>query len=163
MSLPAGVAVDPAGFARVELREPLGATVLVLAISSHTGRLLSPDLGQEALWDKASGALPWSPSELWCLLSGEVPAGAHPLSDWRGGSRRTSWNGPFGKVIFRTEPSPGRTFPPAVASLRGPGKARLTVAWRAVYDAPPPREALLPPPPAAEQVPLDSLLKEIFQ
>lgn len=161
LSMPAGVAVDPAGFARVELRDPMGATILVLALSPHSGRLLSPGLRQEALWDKATETLPWDPSDLWCLLSG-VPTGAS-LSDPQRGHHRASWRGPFGKVRFRSVPSQDRAFPPEEASLRGPGAARLAIAWRTVYPGPPPPEALLPPPPATEQVLMQSLLDGLFR
>lgn len=163
LSVPAGVAVDPAGFARVELRDPMGATLLVLALTPTSGRILSPDLRRGAKWDGASEALPWSPSELWCLLAGVLPTEGASLANLRPKADGATWKGPFGKVTLSREASPGRAFPPAQASLRGPGPARLGVVWRRVYEGAPPESSLAPPPAAPEQLPLESLLKEVFR
>lgn len=163
MSLPAGAAVDPARCARLELRDPMGATLLLLWITPDRGRVLSPDGRQEAAWDRASESLPWSPAELWALLAGTLPPGARSQRrDAAGALRSARWDNPFGGVALRAVPAASGAFPPESAELSGPGPARLALRWRSVSPGPPPDAALEPPPPG-EAVPLSDLLGEVLR
>lgn len=163
MSLAAGAAVDPGLGARLELRDPMGATVLLLWVSPAGGRILSPDGRQEARWEGAVEVLPWSPSEVWALLTGALPAGARSVRRTSSGALSGArWDGPYGRVTLRAVAAPGRPFPPESAELSGPGPARLGVRWTSLSDQPPPASALEPPPPG-EPVPLSDLVGEILR
>jgi len=161
-SLPSGAAVDPARGARVELRDPMGGARLLLLLGPQSGRLFQPGSAEEARWERASDALPWSPLDLWSLLVASPPPAATSVrSDGSGRPLSASWPGERGTLRARFLWDPSRPFPPDEAHLKGPGPARLTVIWRDAQPGAIPDVALAPPEGEGTAVSLEDLLAEV--
>lgn len=71
-SLRAGCAVDPSRGARVEIRDPMGSTRLLLILLPRPTRalLIDPARRVRALWNQNTENLPWVPETLWLALAG---------------------------------------------------------------------------------------------
>lgn len=124
-SFRAGCAVDPARGARLEVRDPLGATRLLALLGDSGGVLLvDPARELESLWDDASETLPWVPDALRTFLMGPPPAGASPERN-KGGATHFAWPSGSGSVKAALVPSAAGPAPYAEGDFRGPGRARL--------------------------------------
>jgi hypothetical protein len=123
----------------VEVRDPFGAARLLLFLSPLQATVVDPATGRFGLWRGPTGALPWSPADLWAAVSGQPPAGARFRH--RGGESAVVWKGPAGtvKAVLR-EPSDG----PGESVLRMRGGGELTFRVEAVSSAPFDPEVLSP-------------------
>ncbi len=159
----AGCAVDPAAGARLEVRDPMGGTRLLLLLRPDAGEFLSPGTGEEAVWDGGSEELPWNPLDLWTLLAAVPPPHRDTVSyDAIGRLVSCRWSGRGSILEGRFFAAKEGAFPYASATLAGPGAARLEVRWAAVRPAAPPEGFLARPASLAfAAVPLDRLLEGV--
>jgi hypothetical protein len=109
-SFRAGCAVDPARGLRMEVRDPFGATRLLLILLPHpTGiTLVDPARKVRALWSGKSKSLPWIPDALWMALAGEPPAQAR-IARASGGSLDLRWE--FGGTRLKGSLTPASSGP----------------------------------------------------
>lgn len=119
-----GCAADSAQGARVELRDPIGATLLLIIVTPARGILLSPDKRLSFAWTEAGREMPWSPSDLMALFAGP-PRG----SDKAPSEKAVTifhWKNGRGRVTGEFTPT-GGPLAFSAASLRGPGHASLSL------------------------------------
>lgn len=156
-SAPFGFFLDPAAEkARVEIREPMGATRLVLFLEPRGALLWDPAGDGWSPWREAGPHLPFAPRDLWAALLGLPPDGARGRQ--AGSELRAAWRNGAGRVKgrFGTDGEIRRV------SLEGPRGARLEVRFQAGKAAPPPEGAFAPPPlPEEGRIPLSRLLQEV--
>ncbi|MGC8764093.1 MAG: hypothetical protein ACP5VN_10780 [Acidobacteriota bacterium] len=141
LSAPCAFALDATlGKARVEIREPMGATRLVLFLEPGAALLWDPAGGGWTRWEKAGPGLPFAPGDLWAALLLRPPGGARGRA-W-GPELRASWRNGAGRVRgnFCEDGRERRV------SLQGPRGARLEIRFEAVEAATPPEGAFTPPP-----------------
>ena len=159
----AGCAVDPASGARIELRDNMGGTRLLIILKPSAAFLFAPDSGESASWSESDSSLPWSPLDLWTLLAAVPPphgesirydnSGRLAACEWRGasGGRRASFASTAGG------------FPYSSAVVDGPMGAKLAIEWRRAEFGAIPSEALAEPPGAGtETVSASSLLEGLL-
>jgi hypothetical protein len=105
-----GCAVDPGQGLRLEVRDPMGSTRLLLILLPHpTGvLLLDPARKVHALWSLRSPSLPWVPDTLWLVLSGEPPFGAE-IS--RSGEDRLDLRWTVGDAVLKGSLRPSHSGP----------------------------------------------------
>ena len=155
----AGCAVDPALGARIEIRDPFGATRLLVFAGASGGTVVSPGTGSRAEWNMPSEVMPWGPADLWFLLSGSPPSDEMAVKE-RGGRRVTcTWKN--GAGMIKASLDCGGVSPFSRADLKGPGRAFMSVEWTRVEAYEPVPEAFEPPAGLAE-VGLDSILSGAF-
>ncbi len=157
--LSAGCAVDPASGARVEIRDNMGGTRLLVLLKPSSALLFNPDSGESARWSELDSSLPWSPLDLWTLLAATPPPHGESIKyDNSGRLAACEWRGAGGGRRARFVRSTGG-FPYASAMVDGPMGARLTVEWRKADFGAIPAEVLAGPPGAGtEAVSASSLL-----
>jgi len=119
-----GCAVDPAQGARMELRDPFGATLLLIIVTPTRGILLCPQRRLSFTWTEAGREMPWSPGDLMALFVGPPPGSAKLSSEGSGLIFR--WKNSAGRVRGEFAPASGSAAFSA-ASLRGPGRAGLSL------------------------------------
>ncbi len=155
-SAPFGFVLDlAAGEARVEIREPMGATRLVLFLQPGGALLWDPAGGGWSPWEEADPNLPFSPRELWAALLGLPPDGARGRQE--GSEVRAAWRNEAGRVKGRFGADGGERR----VSLQGPRGARLEVRFEAMKAVSPPEGAFAPPPlPPEGRTTLSKLLGE---
>ena len=119
-----GCAVDPAQGARVELRDPSGATLLLIIVTPNRANLLCPQSGLSFSWNEADRDMPWSPADLMSLFVGP-PAGSVKMSS-KGPALICRWKNGVGRVTGEFVPADSPLAFSAV-SLRGPGRAGLSL------------------------------------
>jgi hypothetical protein len=119
-----GCAADPAQGARVELRDPVGATRLLILVTPARATLFSPQRGLAFTWTEAGREMPWSPRDLMALFAGPPP-GSVKLSSG-GPSMGFRWRNPAGRVSGEFTPADGPS-PFSEARLKGPGRAALAL------------------------------------
>jgi len=123
-----GCAVEPGKGARVELRDPFGATQMLLLLTSTEGTLVAPSAGLVYRWSEATRAMPWAPADLLFLLEGGPPPGQGGLTVRPTGSLQAVWKNGLGRCRADLAPSPVGPCPFLRAELRGPGRTLLTLA-----------------------------------
>lgn len=140
-----GCAVVPGQGARVELRDPAGATRLLMLLKPAEGTLIDPVEGLSYTWEEASRELPWGAAELLAVFSGSFPEGAE-IEGGRGGAREARWKNGEGRVKGTFAPSSSGPFPYGSAQIAGPRGASLRITWKSsrpgtfaesVFQAPP--------------------------
>jgi len=137
---PCAFALDPSSGARVEVRDPFGATRLLLFVGPSEATVVDPATGRFGLWRGSSDALPWSPSDLWSAMTGRPPAGARVLR--REGGLEAAWSGRTGRIkALLREPVEGT----GESVLRARGGAVLTFRVEGLSGAPFDPAVLLPP------------------
>jgi hypothetical protein len=152
-----GCAAVPGENARVEMRDPAGATRLLLLLGREEGMLIAPAEGLAYTWSEACEELPWRPGELLALFSGTVPGGGSPPPGRDAGPARVRWKNAEGRVRATLTPAASGPFPFSSAEIEGPGRTALRIAWSSVRPGPfgeaifraPPGIALLPSSPSA--------------
>ncbi len=161
--VPAGCAVDPASGARVEIRDNMGGTRLLIILKQSSAFLFDPESGKSAGWQESDSGLPWSPLDLWTLLAAAPPPHGESIKyDGSGRLAACEWRGPGGRRRARFVRAPGG-FPYSSAVVEGPMGARLAVEWRQADFGAIPAEALAEPPGAgAESVSPSSLLEGLM-
>ena len=119
-----GCAMDPAQGARMELRDPFGATLLLIIVTPARGILLCPQSRLSFTWTEAGREMPWSPGDLMALFVGPPPGSAKVSSE--GSGLIVRWKNGAGRVTGEFAPASG---PAAFSevSLRGPGRASLSL------------------------------------
>jgi len=140
LSAPCAFVLDPVAHrARLEIREPLGTTRLVLFLEPGGALLWEPAGGRWSRWEAAGPGLPFAPDDLWGALLLVPPDGARGRTT--GTELRAAWRNGAGRVKgrFGEEGGERRAF------LEGPRGARLEVRYEAVQAGPPPEEAFTPP------------------
>lgn len=161
--IPAGCAVDPALGARIELRDSMGGTRLLVILKPSAALLFAPDNGESAAWNESDPSLPWSPLDLWTLLAAEPP----PHRDFAkyddsGRLMACSWTGASGGRRASFVRASG-DFPYSSATMDGPIGAVLTIEWRKVALGAMPAQALVPPVgKGAGRVPASALLEGLL-
>lgn len=156
ISAPCAFVLDGAsGRARVEIREPMGTTRLVLFLSPAEARLWEPTSGAWALWMGAADGLPFAPSDLWAALRALPPVGARGRTEGQG--VRASWRNGAGRVRGWFGEREGEK----VVRLEGPHRSRLELRSVLVPVEAVAAGALLPPEfPEADRLPPGRLLGE---
>jgi hypothetical protein len=147
-----GCAVDPARGARIELRDPSGASRFLLLVTRDHAVLVALKTGLACEWGTASRAMPFSSADLWFIFTGRPPAGLRDLQATEKGLTYAAWNGGLGTVACRFTPASGGLLAHASARLQASGGARIEVDWRnlqpGVFDdavfSPPVGLALIP-------------------
>ncbi len=143
--VPAGCAVDPSLGARVELRDGLGGARLLAILKPSSALLFAPDSGESAVWKESDSNLPWSPLDLWTLLSATPPPHRDfARYDSAGRLAACSWQGPNGGRRARFLAGSG-AFPYSKAFVDGPMGAILSIEWRSVTLGALPEESLVMP------------------
>ena len=122
-----GCAVEPGEGARVELRDPFGATQMLILLTPAEGILVAPSAGLVYRWSEATRAMPWAPADLLFLLQGGTPPGRVGLEPRPEGRLRAGWRNGLGRCRADLVPSPSGPCPFLRAELRGPGRTRLTL------------------------------------
>ncbi|MGC8724330.1 MAG: hypothetical protein ACP5VF_10760 [Acidobacteriota bacterium] len=122
-----GCAVVPGEGARIELRDPFGATQVLLLLTPAEGTLVAPSAGLVYRWNQATRSMPWAPADLLFLLEGGPPPGRGGLTVRPGGSLRAVWRNGLGRCRAELVPSPAGPCPFLRAELRGPGHTLLTL------------------------------------
>ncbi len=122
-----GCAVEPGEGARVELRDPFGATQVLLLLTPAGGTLVAPSAGLVYRWSEATRAMPWDPADLLFLLQGGTPPGRVGLEPRPEGRLRAGWRNGLGRCRADLVPSPAGPCPFLRAELRGPGRTLLTL------------------------------------
>ena len=122
-----GCAVEPGKGARVELRDPFGATQMLLLLTPAEGTLVAPSAGLVYRWSEATRAMPWDPADLLFLLQGGPVPGQAGLEPRPGGRLRAGWRNGLGRCRADLIPSPAGPCPFLRAELRGPGRTLLTL------------------------------------
>ena len=147
-----GCAVDPARGVRVELRDPSGASQLLLLVTRDRAVLIALKTGLTCEWGRASRSMPFSSADLWFLFTGRPPAGLTDLQATEKGLTYAAWDGGLGPASCQFTPVSGGLLPHDSALLRGPWGARVELNWSnvrpGVFDdaafRPPEGLALLP-------------------
>ena len=147
-----GCAVDPARGARIELRDPSGASQFLLLVTRDRAVLIALKTGLTCKWGPASRAIPFSSADLWFLFTGRPPAGLRDLQATEKGLTYAAWDGGLGTVACQFDPVSGGLLPHDSALLRGAVGARVELSWSnvrpGVFDdgafRPPEGLALLP-------------------
>ena len=122
-----GCAVDPAKGVRVELRDVMGSTKILLFLNGEKATAVVPESGATCAWSKATPVFPWGSSDLWALFTGELPS----LRGSRGGrSVRSTWKNDMGKI--RAELTSSADGMVQRAFLKGPRGFRLKIDFSRV-------------------------------
>ena len=127
-----GCAVDSTRGARIELRDPSGATQILLLVTRDRAVIIALKTGLACEWGASSRAMPFSSADLWFLFTGRPPAGLRDLQATEKGLTYAAWDGSLGAVACRLNPSPGGLLSHDSALLHTPGGARMEVDWRNV-------------------------------
>jgi len=160
-SLEAGCAVDPERGARLELRDPLGSARFLVLLNHREGVIFDPVRGLRTEWSEAEEALPWSPRDLWILLTGSREPGAPAWKPRPEGLLRATWRNGLGRL--KVSGSPGEVGFLSEAEVRGPRRARLELRWLRVRHASLPDSFLLHPAIDTVPVPAEELLREVLR
>ncbi len=139
-------AVDPARGGRIELRDPSGATRLLLLFDSRRASLMDVSRGLVYSWQAASAGMPWSAADLWFMFAGGAPPKLKAARSTGEGPDRATWSNAMGTLRCQFLPSPDSPLGYWNARCEGPGRARLDVSWHAFQRMPIPAEAFQPPP-----------------
>lgn len=140
LSAPFAFVLDPvAGRARVEIREPMGTTRLVLFLQPGGALLWDPAGGGWSPWEEAGPNLPFSPRDLWAALLDLPPDEARGRTE--GSEVRAAWRNGAGRVRGRF----GADGEIRRVSLEGPRGARLEVRFEAEKAGLPPEGAFRAP------------------
>lgn len=123
-SFRAGCAVDPGKGIRIEVRDPFGATRLLLLLEEGGALLVDPARGLKASWGPESGALQWGPDALWLFLTGRIPAGGS-LAASSEDRVRCTWKSGGDSVRVRLSASPPGPAPYATMDARGSRGERI--------------------------------------
>jgi hypothetical protein len=157
-----GCAVDPQHGIRVELRDAMGMTRLLLLVNPSECRLIDPAAGLISAWSSPEKDIPWAPEDLTFLFTARRPAGLTRLTGRTGHpALEASWQNSRGRMTARFEPFKTGPCPFSDAVLAGPGGARLELKWNSVVAASFSAGAFDPPPMNLEPVAVDRLLNEI--
>jgi hypothetical protein len=157
-----GCAVDPLQGIRLELRDTLGMTRLLLLVNAKECRLVDPAAGLVSTWSSPGRDIPWASEDLIFLFLGHRPPGLTRLTVRTGRPMlEASWKNGLGKVTAELEPLEGGACPFRQAVVMGPGAARLKLNWTSVLAASFPDDAFDPPSMALKPVGADRLLSEI--
>ncbi len=162
-TIPAGCAVDPALGARIELRDAMGGTRLLVILKPSAALLFAPEKGESAAWSESDTTLPWSPLDLWTLLAAAPPP-HRDFAKYDGSGRlmACSWTGPNGGRRASFARASG-DFPYSSATVDGPIGAVLAIEWRKVAVGAMPAQALVAPAgEGAESVPASALLEGLL-
>ena len=119
-----GCAIDPERGGRIEFRDPMGATVVLVLLDKERATAVSPFKNLKCTWTESGSEFPWSPADLWSVFSGEYPA-----SNLRSKGLTTTakWRNDSGKVrAWFTCSGEGL---PLKARLKGPGPLELTIRF----------------------------------
>lgn len=122
-----GCAVDPEKGVRIELRDAMGATKLLLFLNGERATAVIPESGATCTWSKATREFPWSASDLWAIFTGKLPS-----QRWsrKGQVIHSTWRNEMGKI--RAELSLGADETVAGGFFKGPGRFRLEIKFRNV-------------------------------
>jgi hypothetical protein len=125
-SFRAGCAVDPGRGIRIEVRDPFGATRLLLLLEEGGAILVDPARGTQASWGSDRSALPWGPDAMWLFLAGRVPDGGS-LVTHSADRIRCDWASYGNQVRVRLSSAPGSPAPYATMDARGGRGERLRI------------------------------------
>lgn len=122
-----GCAVDPAKGVRVELRDVMGATKILLFLNGEKATAVVPESGAICAWSKATPAFPWGSSDLWAIFTGKLPS-----QRWsrKGQVIHSTWRNDMGKI--RAELTSSADGMAERAFLKGPRGFRLEIKFRSV-------------------------------
>ncbi len=140
--LTAGVAVDRSRGARVEVRDPIGATQLLILIGPDEGTAVDLRMGTRSKWREAIRPFPWEPGDWWALLAGPENGSA---AEWKPHTKnrlRAQWKNPLGKIrATLTREGPDKMS----LEVKGPHAARLTLRLSGIREASLPADFLSEP------------------
>jgi hypothetical protein len=157
-----GCAVDPRRGIRVELRDPMGMTRLLLLVNDSECKLMDPVAGLISTWSSPHRDMPWAPEDLAFLFMAHRPPSLTRLTTRTGHpTLEASWRNDRGRMTATLEPSNTGPCPFSEATVSGPGAAKLTLKWGSVAPASFPAQAFDPPPMNLEPVAVDRILSEI--
>lgn len=123
-------AVDPSVGARIELRDPLGATRLLLLIAPRQATLIAVESGRYYVWKDASSDVPWSASDLWAAFSGRLPETARRIRRTSSGAAVSArWRNADGRIRASFTASQSGPCPHATVFLKGPRSAALRISF----------------------------------
>jgi hypothetical protein len=157
-----GCGVNPQHGIRVELRDAMGMTRLLLLVNTSECRLVDPAAGLVSTWSSPERDMPWAPEDLIFLFTARRPASLARLTARPGHpALEASWQNNRGKMTAKLEPMKVGPCPFSEAVVAGPGSARLQLRWTSIVPASLPADAFDPPPMNLKPVAVDRLLNEI--
>ncbi len=133
-----GCAVASSGDTRIELRDAMGTTRLLIFLRGARATAILPESGASYSWLRGVREFPWSAAQLRTLFVTGIPEGAKRHGD---GSLSLSWRTYRGRVTMTRATGDKPTY----AALRGPGSWRLAVAFSSVKAGNFGRDVFMPP------------------
>lgn len=122
----AGCAVDPTRGARIEVRDPMGSTQIVIFLQPTGALIVDPARKLKAAWDSRSKELPWGPGILWLVFTGTPPPGAE-VREREDGTLDLLWEGRGGRVTGHLTRSTSGPAAFSEADLKARGRVKLRV------------------------------------
>lgn len=119
--------MDPGRGTRVELRDPLGMTALLVLLAPGRGAIVAPQAGRAYTWSEAGRELPFAPQDLMALFEGAPPE-ARPGKAVSPACLAFRWKNAAGGILAEFAPS-SEPAPFSRAVLEGPGGATVAVRF----------------------------------